>query len=198
MPRLFVAIDLPEGVKRDLERLRAGVPGANWLRPAQFHLTLRFIGEVDGALARDVAAALAGVDGEGFAMSLAGLGHFGRGRKIHTLWVGARADGGLLALRERIEARLVALGLEPEHRKYKPHVTLARLKEVGEGRLADYLAGHAAFASERFAVDSFALFSSFLGHEGAIHTIESSYPLRPAASAGARDAGGGIDVSSPV
>ena len=192
MPRLFVAIDLPDAVKRDLERLCAGVPGASWLALAQFHVTLRFIGEVDGALARDVAVALAGIDGESFAMSLAGLGHFGRGRRIHTLWAGVRADGGLFALRERIEARLVALGLEPEHRKYKPHVTLARLKEVGEGRLADYLAAHAAFAGDRFAVDSFALFSSFLGHEGAIHTIEGSYPLRPAtAGAGARDAAAG-------
>ena len=180
MPRLFVALDLPGNVKRDLERLCAGVPGASWLSPAQFHLTLRFIGEVDGAMFADVAASLAGVDGEGFALSLAGLGHFGRGRKIHTLWVGVRAEPGLFALRERIEARLCALGLEPERRKYKPHVTVARLKDVGEGRLADYMAAHGAFLGDPFAVDSFALFSSFLGHNGAIHSIENSYPLRSA------------------
>ena len=178
MPRLFVAIDLPDDVKRDLERLCAGVPGTNWLSLPQFHLTLRFIGQVDGALFTDVAAALAGVGGEGFTISLAGLGFFGRGRKIHTLWVGVRAGPGLLALRGRIEARLGALGLEPEHRKYKPHVTIARLKNISESRLADYLTAHGGFVSDHFTVTSFALFSSFLSHNGAIYSIENSYPLR--------------------
>ncbi len=182
MPRLFVALDLPDDVKRGLERLCAGVPGARWLSAAQFHLTLRFIGEVDGALFKDVAAMLDGIDGDGFTLSLAGLGCFGKGRKMHTLWVGVHAEPGLFELQERIEAQLCTIGLEPEHRKYKPHVTIARLKGVNDGRLADYLVAHEGFVSDGFAVDSFALFSSFLSHNGAIYTIENSYPLRPAVS----------------
>ena len=177
MPRLFVAIALPDGVKRDLQRLGAGLPGARWATPEQYHLTLCFIGEVDGVMFDDVAATLGEIVHPPFAVSLDGIGHFGRGRKAHTLWVSVRAEPSLIALHDRVENRLQAIGLSPERRNYTPHVTIARLKHATSARLADYLQANGAFASGPFAVDEFHLFSSFLSHNGAIYTVEASYAL---------------------
>ena len=177
MPRLFVAIELPESVKRDLQRLCAGVPGARWATPDQLHLTLRFVGEVDGARADDIAVALAGITGAAFSLTLDGLGHFFHGHNPHTLWAGVRAEPALLDLQARIDARLQRLGLAPERRNYAPHVTIARLKKAASARLADYMQSYAAFLSGPFDVAGFALFSSFLSRNGAIYTIEASYPL---------------------
>lgn len=178
MPRIFVALELPTTVKRGLERLCAGLPGARWLSTDQHHLTLRFIGDVDGTVFKDVTAALDGIDRDGFTLSLTGLGYFGQGRKAHTLWVGIQAEPALFELQERIEAILTTIGLEPQRRKYTPHVTIARLKGAPIARLAEYLAANEAFSSGPITIDSFALFTSFLSHNGAIYTLESSFPLR--------------------
>ncbi len=182
MPRLFVALELPAHAKRDLERLRGGIPGARWITSDQFHLTLRFIGEVDGPLADDVAMALAGIADAPFTLTLDGLGHFSHGRRPHALWAGVRKHPALRDLHARIENRLQAIGLPPERRNYAPHVTIARLKtarlkKAAPARIADYLQTYGAFATAPFAVNAFALFSSFLSHRGAIHTVEASYPL---------------------
>ena len=178
MPRIFVAIELPTAVKSGLERLCAGLPGARWLCTDQYHLTLRFIGDVDGIGFKDVSAALDSIDRDGFTLSLTGLGYFGKGHKAHTLWVGIQAEPALFKLQERIEAILTTIGLDPERRKYTPHVTIARLKGVNSKRLAEYLAANEAFSSGPIAIASFALFTSFLRHNGAIYTLESSFPLR--------------------
>ena len=179
MPRLFVALELPAPAKGELARLAAGLPGARWVVPEQFHLTLRFIGEVNGPMVDDVAVALAGIARDPFTLTLQGLGHFSHGRRPHALWAGVRAEPALLDLHGRVENRLRAIGLPPERRNYAPHVTIARLKNVKPHRLADYLQSYGAFAGAPFAVDSFALFSSFLSHTGALYTVEASYPLAP-------------------
>jgi 2'-5' RNA ligase len=71
----------------------------------------------------------------------------------------------------------VRAGLEPEGRKFIPHVTLARLKDVREAQVGPFLADHALFRIDPFPVDSFVLFSSFLSRNGAIYTPEAEYPL---------------------
>ncbi len=81
-------------------------------------------------------------------------------------------------LQRRVEAGLAALGLEPERRKFHAHVTLARLKGAPSERVGAFLANHNLFASEPFAVDSFALFSSLLSRNGAVYRAEASYPLK--------------------
>ena len=188
MPRIFVALDLPDAVKRDLQRLTAGLPGARWATREQYHLTLRFIGEVDGPTVDDVTAALADFSHPTFELALDGLGHFGRGHKAHTLWAAVRNEPRLIELHDRIESRLQAIGLAPEHRNYAPHVTIARLKGVSSVRLAEYLEANGAFATAPFAVEEFHLFSSFLSHNGAIYTIEVSHPLQTSSAEIATDA----------
>ena len=101
MPRLFVGIDFPQELKLALSKLGAGVPGAKWVQPCKFHLTLRFMGTVDDPTAADITAVLLQIDAPSFLLSLAGVGHFGG----HTLWVGVEKNPALICLQGRIEDR---------------------------------------------------------------------------------------------
>jgi len=83
----------------------------------------------------------------------------------------------LLHLQTKIESTLVRAGLEAEERKFSPHITIARLKDARPNRVEAWAAEHGAFRTVPFPVDRFALFSSFLKSEGALHIEEASYPL---------------------
>ena len=175
--RLFVAIDLPDNVKEQVAGLCCGLPGARWVNPEQLHLTLRFIGEVDGGMFRDIRETLDEVQSDPFTLQLDGVGFFPPRGKPRVVWVGLRQSVDLSQLRNRIESRLVALGLEPETRKFSPHITLARLKNTPAFKVGRFLETHNLFLSTPFAIDEFFLYSSRLGRNGAIHRIEAGYPL---------------------
>ena len=128
--RLFVAIDLPGDLKQRLVSMRAGVPGAKWVGIGQMHLTLRFLGELDGARARDVAESLARVHAPAFNLSLCGIGTFGTGARVRVLWVGIEAGHELGLLQGRVERAMRDAGVEPEGPKFHAHVTLARFKDA--------------------------------------------------------------------
>jgi len=175
--RLFVALSLPDALRARLQGLAAGLPGARWVAPENLHLTLRFIGEVDRQEAEDSDAALAAIRCDSFSLTLAGLGEFGDGRRLRSLWIGAERNEALERLQAKVEQALRRAGLPPEKRKFKPHVTLARFKSHPGGRLEDYFAAHALFRAAPFEVTGFTLYSSYLSHEGAIYTPEEVYPL---------------------
>ena len=176
MIRLFVALEIPERVRERLQSLQLGVPGARWAALEQMHLTLRFIGEVDEPAAHDIDDALSGIRASAFEMELAGVGEFG-GKNPRALWAGVRRPGALLHLQRKIETALQRFGLEPERRKFTPHVTLARLKAAPHGRVLDFLTDHALFASGPFEAKHFVLFSSQLGSNGSIYHAERVYAL---------------------
>ncbi len=177
MTRLFVAIDMPAAINRQLAALCHGVPGAKWVAPEQIHLTLRFIGEADGPALDDIAEALDGFEAEAFSLALKGVGHFPPRHAPKVLWAGVEADDALIRLRDKVEGAIVRLGFAPEARNFAPHVTLARLRDAPIGRVSEYLAEHALFQTAPFAVSEFQLYSSRLSSNGAIHSIEASYPL---------------------
>lgn len=178
MIRLFVALSLPETVRSTLASLAAGLPGASRVRPESLHLTLRFIGNVDEGMGRDIAAALGEVAAPRFDLVLDHLGQFGRGDRVDTLWVGIRPAPPLARLQGKIETALIRLGLEPESRKFHPHVTLARLKRAPSHRVADFLGKVGRISTQTFAVDAFVLYSSRLSRSGAIYRAEAVYSLR--------------------
>jgi len=180
--RLFVALSLPEGIQQSLSGLANGLPGARWVKPENLHLTLRFLGEVDNLAAADVDDALAKIRSPGFDLGLNGIGHFGEGRKLRALWVGVDANAELMRLQEKIEQALIRLGLPPEPRKFKPHITLARFKSNPGARLQAYLTDHNLVRAGPIAIDSFELYSSFTSADGPIYRVEASYPLEPAKS----------------
>jgi 2'-5' RNA ligase len=177
MIRLFVGLSLPEDVSRRLALLGGGIPGARWMGEEQLHLTLRFIGEVDGARYDDIRLALSAVQSPAFPLTLAGMGHFGDGRKLRALWADVASAPDLIGLQERVESVLVRAGVPAETRKFKPHVTLARLRDAPAGRVAAFLAAQGLFSSGPFRVDEFHLFSSHPSSEGSVYDIEESYTL---------------------
>jgi 2'-5' RNA ligase len=174
MLRLFVGIELPPELKLRVSLLCAGVPGARWVDAGNLHLTLRYIGEVDEGIASDIDAALAQIRAQSFEVALAGVGCFGD----RMLWVGVDKNPPLLHLREKVESSLVRLGLDPETRRYAPHVTLARLRNAGAGKLRSFLEQHTLFRAEPFRVERFALVASFLTKSGAIYEDRADYELR--------------------
>jgi RNA 2',3'-cyclic 3'-phosphodiesterase len=173
MLRLFVGIALPPEIKLRLSLLCTGVPGARWVDPGNYHLTLRFIGEVDEGTAEDIDAALAQIRARRFELVLAGVGQFGE----RMLWVGVDKSPALLHLRDKVESALVRQGLPPETRRYAPHVTLARLKGAAEPRLQAYLQEHALYRSAPIAVARFSLIASYLTKSGALYEDQADYPL---------------------
>ena len=175
--RLFIAIKLPEAQRAALATLANGLPGAKWVSPENLHLTLRFLGELDGAQAADADEALAGLSMPGFELQLSGVSHFGEGRNLRALWAGIAPNDAIVRLHDKIEQVLIRAGLPPEKRKFKPHVTLARFKSNPGSALHGYLSDHALFRTPHFEVESFTLFSSFLSAGGAIYRPEAEYPL---------------------
>lgn len=175
--RLFVALDLPEAVKSRLAMISCGLPGARWVPPEQLHLTLRFIGEVDGALLPDIRDGLAESCCEPFSIQLQGVGFFPPRKAPRVLWVGLKKNDSLIRLRNRIESRLKKIGLEPEGRKFAPHITLARLENTPPSRVGRFLEQHSLFSCPLFQVNEFRLYSSVLSAQGAKHFVEQAYPL---------------------
>lgn len=175
--RLFVALSLPEQIRWQLRLLAGGIPGVRWVPPENYHITLRFLGELDGRDMDYVDAALAGIRVPSFSLRLAGVGHFGSGAKVRAIWAGVEKEPALQHLHDKIESAVVRAGLTPEAKKYTPHVTLSYPKDPSIPKLQQYLASHNLFRSERFEVTHFTLFSSFMGGEQAIYAAERSYSL---------------------
>src|SRR5204862_4460870 len=73
MPRLFTGVELPPSIGQSLAMMRGGLPGARWSDPENYHLTLRFIGDIDDALAREIAGVLGRVHRHAFDLRLDGL-----------------------------------------------------------------------------------------------------------------------------
>ncbi len=175
--RLFVAIDLPEQISEGLGRICSGLPGARWVRPEQLHLTLRFIGDVDGGQFADIRDELTGIAVAPFSLQLDGLGVFPPRGRPRVIWAGLGRSDDLIRLRNQIESALARVGIARETRRFSPHITLARLKSTPPARVGRFLEQHGLLTSPPFSVERFFLYSSQLGRNGAIHTIEAAYPL---------------------
>jgi len=177
MPRLFTGLEIPPQVAQSLAMMRGGLPGARWIDPENYHLTLRFIGDIDDGLARDIASLLGGVQRAPFELRLDGLSSFG-GRKPRALVAAAVPVAPLMDLHAEHERLLQRLGLEPEGRKYMPHVALARLRDSSSRQVADYLAARGYFRFLRFEVSRFVLFSARSQGGGPPYLTEATYELR--------------------
>lgn len=175
--RLFVALSIPDSVADGLMLIQAGVPGARWSAREQLHLTLRFIGDVDGRDVNTIDDALVAISAPCFTMALKGVGEFG-GKRPHALWAGARDPEPVSHLARKVETALQRAGFAAEERKFAPHVTLARLRAASQGRALDWLTDHALYASVPFAVNEFILYSSQLTSDGSIYVPERTYALR--------------------
>jgi 2'-5' RNA ligase len=176
MPRIFTAIEIPADVAQMLAFLRGGLPGARWIDPENYHITLRFIGDVDVNVARDVASILDSVNRAPFDLRLDGVAPFG-GRKPRSVFANVAPSQALMDLQAEHERLMQRVGLEPEGRKYTPHVTLARLRVSSSRQVADYLSERGSFRSASFRVERFVLYSSRDSVGGGPYLVEEAYPL---------------------
>jgi 2'-5' RNA ligase len=173
--RLFVALALPAAIKAEL--LSGGIPGAKWVPPENYHLTLRFIGEVESWRAEEVDEALANIRAKPFALSLRGVGTFEKAGRISSLWVGVEKTDQLGFLQTKVETALQRIGLEPERKRFAPHVTLARTDRAAPEKLVAFVQAHNLFRLPPMAVEHFTLYSSRLGKEAAVYVPEVEYEL---------------------
>jgi len=181
MPRLFTGIEIPPAIADRLSFLRGGLPGARWIDRENYHLTLRFIGDVDRHAATEVLQSLGRVRRLRFALRLDGVAALGT-RKPHTIVARLAASLELTELQAEHERIMQRVGLPPEQRKYTPHVTLARLRGARPHEIAEYLSARGAFHAGPFDVDRFVLFSSRESIGGGPYLVEEAYPLLPAAA----------------
>jgi RNA 2',3'-cyclic 3'-phosphodiesterase len=177
MLRLFVGIEFPPELRLRLSLLQSGVAGAKWVDPGNFHLTLRFIGEVDEGTAADVDEALLRLKARRFSLQLAGAGVFG-GDKPRQLWVGVEREPALATLQSKIEQALMRVGLPPEPRKFAPHVTLARLRMPKRDDIQRFLAATAQFRADPLRVDRFSLIASYPTKAGSVYEDQADYELQ--------------------
>lgn len=179
MPRLFAALEIPRDAAVSLSLLRGGLPGARWIDVENYHITLRFIGDVDGPTADELVEAFDHVRRTDFQLRLQGLGLFGS-KKPHALWAGVTPTPDLMALQAEIERICQRRGAPADPRKFKPHVTLARLKTAREADVVRYMQGRGDFQTPPFTVERFVLMSSRESVGGGPYIVEESFPLEPA------------------
>ncbi|UUP17398.1 RNA 2',3'-cyclic phosphodiesterase [Nitratireductor thuwali] len=176
MPRLFTALEIPRDAALSLSLLRGGLPGARWIDVENYHLTLRFIGDVEGHVADEIADALDRVRRPSFQLTLSGVGAFGQ-KKPHAIWAGVAPSPDLHSLQGEIERICQRLGLLADPRKFTPHVTLARLRGASPADVAAYLSARGNFAAMPFKVGRFVLMSARDSIGGGPYIIEEAWPL---------------------
>ena len=176
MIRLFFGLELPEELRMRIDALSTGIDRARWVAPENLHVTLRFIGEVGEPAMEDIAQEAAAIRFDPFPVTLSGAGHFERRGRVGAVWLGVEPEPALTALRDRVEAAAVRAGQPPERRKFRPHVTVARLDRARPGEVRDWLAANTLFRAVPFTVARFTLFSSMLGRSGSNYVAECRFP----------------------
>ena len=175
MIRLFTALEIPPEISDKLVQLQQGLDGARWIEPHDFHVTLRFLGDIPENLADDADEALSHIPMAPFPIEIEGLGEFG-GAEPRALWARVKPSEPLRILQGRHESAMRRIGLKPETRNYLPHITIARLKRADPGDVARFIQKHNLFATPTFTATRFALFSSRASKGGGPYVIEKTYP----------------------
>lgn len=176
MPRLFTGLEIPQPVALQLQMLQGGIHGARWIDPADYHITLRFIGDIDDMTAGEIVRRLAAIDAAPFSVRLQGTGFFG-GKRPHSVHALVEPNAALTRLREAHERACRAAGLQPETRRFVPHVTIARCRGADPAEVRAFTSRHGLFAADPFTVERFALFSARPSRGGGPYVVEQVFPF---------------------
>lgn len=176
MPRLFTALEVPRSVATRLAMLKGGLPGSRWVEPENYHVTLRFIGDVDGRQADDLADALDHIHAHEINLTVPALSVFGS-KKPHALIAVVDQQPALTELHFGIERLCQRLGLAADARRFVPHITLARLRNTKPEEAALYLSQRGLISVPNFTATRFVLMSSRDSVGGGPYAIEAEYPL---------------------
>ena len=179
--RLFTALDPPDTLRDALVPLQsADALSVRWTAPAQFHVTLRFIGAVDVAQAHRFGAALRHVEGPVPRCVPHGLDALPSGptpQAFRVLVVGLERTPSLVALYEAVSSALEAEGLSPDRRAYHPHITLGRLETPSPEAVHAYLRNHQQRSLPAVRSERMVLYKSTTTPDGALYTPQATYPL---------------------
>lgn len=175
---LFAAIPIPYGLSQDLARLQKGVSGARWRETETFHLTLAYFGEVDDDRAEELDRHLAAKTFPSLALQARGVGHFGH-NPPHSLWAGVELTDPLARLHDHCRHCARRAGIQMERRVYRPHITLAYLREsVVIDRVIRFEQRLARWSAPSVQIDEFQLWSSHRRKTGPnLYRVEATYPL---------------------
>ncbi|MBX9741836.1 MAG: RNA 2',3'-cyclic phosphodiesterase [Beijerinckiaceae bacterium] len=176
MPRLFTGFEIPPDLSFELSLMRGGISGARWIDAENYHVTLRFIGDVDHAMARDISSSLDLIRRDRCEIRIDGLASFG-GDKPRAIVARVQPTAPLVDLQAEQERLMRRLGLPPEPRKFTPHVTLARLRSTGALEVADYLGMRGLFHTRTFTPQRFVLYSARDSVGGGPYVVEAAYQL---------------------
>jgi len=182
MPRLFTGLDIPDSVAERLIAIRGGLSGARWITADNYHITLRFIGDIDDGTAHDIYAILGRITRTTIPLTIEGISVFG-GDRPRALVAKIAPSSALIELQSEHERLMRRIGLPPEPRKYTPHITLARLRDTSPFELANFLSVIGHVPSMRFVVDAFNVYSSRSSTGGGQYVTEAIYPFQQSASA---------------
>ncbi|MFC4987648.1 RNA 2',3'-cyclic phosphodiesterase [Saliphagus infecundisoli] len=183
--RLFVSVDLPDGLASAVADLQAefeDASGLSFTDPEQAHLTLKFLGDVEAACLPELEAELAAAVDESeigpFDARFEGLGVFPEMEYITVVWLGVSAGGDeLQRLHETIEDRTTAMGFEPEPHEFTPHVTLARMDHAGGKELVQEVVRERDPTVGESRVEAVRLTESRLEREGPVYETVASFAL---------------------
>lgn len=182
--RTFIAIDLDPALKAALQglirELKATGADVRWTQTGGFHLTLKFLGEIDDGQALVVKKVLGEVTGRhsAFPLRLEGAGAFPGEQNPRVLWAGFTGATELLGLQDELDRELEREGFPRESRSFHPHLTLGRVK--GPGRLREAMIRLEKHREEKFGVmtvGKVTLFESRLRPEGAEYRVEAEFEL---------------------
>jgi 2'-5' RNA ligase len=176
--RLFIAIDIPQPVKQELVRLQRDADGIAWTPPDQFHVTLRFLGDVPGDRRDALDERLARVHVEPFILPIEGVGAFPPKGPPRVVWAGTGAGHPrLFQLRQQVDDAILAAGLDVDMRTFHAHVTLGRCAPDSAPAVKTWIFRHASLAAAPFKVDGFNLISSVLQSTGAKHMLRRRFAM---------------------
>lgn len=178
MPRLFTGLEIPPETGAALALKRGALRGSRWIDPSDYHITLRFLGDVEVEVAEALHEALvAARPRASFSVTLDGLASFG-GDRPRAILATVVPSPELLDLQAEQERLARQAGAEPERRKFTPHVSLARLRrEAGPDDVAAYLGERGLFTPLTVPVERVALFSARESKGGGPYVVEAAYPL---------------------
>lgn len=175
--RLFIALELPDSIRKTLATIGPPMPRVRWLPANQIHLTLAFLGDVESELQSSLESKLSEIRIGQFVLPVTGIGTFGHSRP-KVIWAGVgHGHPHLFALQKKVLDATLGAGIQTELRSFRPHITIARTDGASLASLKPFLKKHedAEFGMAR--IDHFTLFSSQLLAEGPRYTIENTWNL---------------------
>jgi 2'-5' RNA ligase len=183
--RLFVSVDLPDALApavADVQSRFADAGGLRFTDPEQAHVTMKFLGDVDGDRVPELEAAIEAAVGaaavDPFEARVGGLGVFPDIEYISVVWLGFESGAAQLTrLHEALERELVGLGFEPEDHEFTPHITIARMDHAGGKALVQRVVQETAPTVGTMTVDAVHLTESDLGRDGPEYTTLATIPL---------------------